>query len=223
MTIPSRVLKLSYKKQILLLNRLQSDITLFGNDDLRAKKAAKHTGQVQLGTKRLVAYVVLNRNDKIETGLEVSELQDFLRNRLPDYMMPSSFTFLEKLPRNSNGKVNYQALPNPAPVSAGLKAHLDFPTTCTEKELQNIWSLALGIDHIGIHDNFFNLGGHSLLVARIVSKIRKTFGVNVPMRALFEYPTLATLGQTIDTLVWTKNEYAPKPSPLQSDREEFEI
>ena len=216
MNIASRILKLSHKKQILLFNRLQSDFGLPEKDDLRINTTDKNL-------KYLVAYVVLKDNHQTGSDVEVSKLQVYLRSRLPDYMIPSSFTFIEKLPRNTNGKIDYHALPNPKTESSPHELHLDSLKTATERELKKIWALALGVDEIGAHDNFFSLGGHSLLVANIVSEIRSTFGVKVPLRALFEHPTLVTLGEAIDTMIWAKNQSISPPKNTSSDRENFEI
>ena len=220
MNIPSRVLNLSHRKQTLLSNRLRSDFGLSLGDDLKVKKSGDSTDK---NPKRLVAYVVLDSRHKIGSDFDVSELHDFLKNRLPDYMMPSSFTFLEKLPRNSNGKVNYHALPKPNLVSIDRKSPLDLARTPTERELKKIWAMTLGIDQIGTQDNFFNIGGHSLLVAKIVSQIRSTFGVHVALRSLFDYPTIETLGEAIDTLLWTKKQSLASSRDSSSHREKFEI
>ena len=170
--------------------------------------------------------VMDNRNgEQTERGTDFfeSELKKFLRERLPHYMIPSVFVVLEELPRTNTGKVNYQALPNPSVFKDRSDHQYVRPTTVTQQQLQAIWSAALGISEIGIGDNIFALGGHSLLLAQIVSQIRSALGVDLPLRNLFDYPTIETLSEAIDTLLWTKKENrAPHHRP-SSSREQFEI
>ncbi len=134
--------------------------------------------------KRLVAYVVPQQNAAPET----CELRQFLSQKLPEYMLPSAFVMLEALPLSANGKVDHKALP--APDAAFLPKTFVAPNTPVEKVLAGIWAEILGVEKISIHDNFFiDLGGHSLLATQIISAVRDTFGVDVPMRSFFESPT----------------------------------
>ncbi|MES1241815.1 MAG: amino acid adenylation domain-containing protein, partial [Acidobacteriota bacterium] len=142
------------------------------------------------GSKRLVAWVALHE------ALEDDGLRRHLRLRLPDYMVPSAFVTLDALPRTAAGKVDRAALPDPAGSAepegpAGLR-------TQTEELLAALWSQVLGIETVGPRAEFFELGGHSLLGTRLMSRVRETFGVEVPLRALFEQPTLAGLAGEID-------------------------
>ena len=134
--------------------------------------------------KRLVAYVVPQQNAAPET----CELRQFLSQKLPEYMLPSAFVMLEALPLSANGKVDRKALP--APDATFLRKTFVAPSTPVEKVLADIWAEILGVEKIGIHDNFFiDLGGHSLLATQVISAVRDTFGVDVPMRSFFESPT----------------------------------
>ncbi|MEG5173407.1 amino acid adenylation domain-containing protein [Microcoleus sp. B3-D7] len=136
------------------------------------------------GNQRLVAYVVLNQ-DKLPS---ISNLRAYLQEKLPEYMVPSAFVMLESLPLTPNGKIDRKALP--APDAAFLQKTFVAPNTPVEKVLAGIWAEILGVEKIGIHDNFFiDLGGHSLLATQIISAVRDTFGVDVPLRSFFESPT----------------------------------
>ena len=141
------------------------------------------------GSKRLVAYVVA----KEDSQQNVSELRAFMQETLPEYMIPSVFIFLDKLPLTPNGKVNRRALPEPDQTRPELERAYVAPRTALEELVVSIWSKVLGIEQVGIHDNFFELGGHSLLAAQVTTRIREAFGVELPLRFLFEAPTVAGL------------------------------
>ncbi|PZO11325.1 MAG: non-ribosomal peptide synthetase [Leptolyngbya foveolarum] len=150
------------------------------------------------GDRRLVAYVV--PNESCESLPE--DLKNFLRRQLPDYMVPSSVVLLASLPLTLNGKLDRKALP--APQVHGLNGLSSTPLadgkprSPLESSLQKIWSQVLDIESVGIYDNFFELGGHSLLAAQTVTRIRDTFAIELPIRALFETPTIATLAVVIE-------------------------
>jgi acyl carrier protein len=141
--------------------------------------------------KRLVAYVVAGREAE-EVAL-FAELRRHLAERLPDYMMPARFIRLEQMPLTPNGKVDRRALPAPATTRPDLGHPFVAPGTPTEEVLASIWSRVLGIEQVGIHDNFFELGGDSLSATQLVSQVRKSFDLELPLRALFEHPTIARL------------------------------
>jgi amino acid adenylation domain-containing protein len=141
------------------------------------------------GDKRLVAYCVSAGS----AALDVSNVTCHLRTRLPDYMVPSVFVPLEALPLTPNGKVDRRALPAPDRARPELEQAYQAPRTPTEQILAGIWADLLGLEGVGIHDNFFALGGHSLLATRMVSRVRNAFGVELPLRTLFEAPTIAGL------------------------------
>jgi amino acid adenylation domain-containing protein len=147
------------------------------------------------GDKRLVAYVVPRQ----EGAPTINELRSFVKQKLPEYMVPSAFVFLDSLPLTSNGKVDRQALPVPSQNRAELEESFVAPRTPTEEMLAGIWAELLHVEQVGIHDSFFDLGGHSLLATQVVSKLRETFGVDLPLRFLFDAPTVAGLAERIET------------------------
>jgi len=143
---------------------------------------------------RLVAYVVAREG---QGPLTASELRGYLKERLPEFMVPSLFVTLGELPLTPNGKVDRRALPAPdtqLEPAAGFEA----PRTPTEEVLASIWEAVLEVAPVGITDNFFSLGGHSLLAARVVSRVQETFQTSMPLRALFETPTVMGLAQLIE-------------------------
>ncbi|MUG92221.1 amino acid adenylation domain-containing protein [Scytonema sp. UIC 10036] len=145
------------------------------------------------GDKRLVAYVVPNQ-ESIPT---ISELRHFLKQKLPEYMVPSAFVFLDALPVTPNGKVDQRLLPAPDISQRSLEVNC-VPRTPTEKSLAAIWAKGLGLEQVGIYDNFFELGGHSLLAIQVIAQLRSTFCVELPLRCLFEFPTVAELAEHIE-------------------------
>ncbi|HSD45774.1 MAG TPA: amino acid adenylation domain-containing protein, partial [Pyrinomonadaceae bacterium] len=138
----------------------------------------------------LVAYVVPEA-----AVVTTDDLRSTLREKLPDYMVPSFFVMLDELPITDNGKIDRQALPRPATEVDDEPAK---PRTPTEELLTNIWAEILRLRRARLHDNFFDLGGHSLLATQVISRVRETFKVELPLRALFENPTIAGLAQTVD-------------------------
>jgi acyl carrier protein len=115
-------------------------------------------------------------------------------------MLPSAFVFLDSLPLTANGKLNRKALPAPDQARPEPEDSYAAPTTPVEKILGNIWSEILKLDKVGIHDNFFHLGGHSLIATQIVSRIRDAFKLDLPLRTLFEAPTIQGLAQKLHDL-----------------------
>ncbi len=148
------------------------------------------------GEKELVGYVVSAQ----KTALSVSELRRFLHEKLPDYMIPSLFVFLNNLPLTPNGKIDRNALPPPNGERPQLDQGFVEPRTEIEELIAQVWREILKLDKIGIHDNFFELGGHSLLATRVVARLRRSFNVDIALRKLFELPTVAGLAQHIDLL-----------------------
>ena len=144
------------------------------------------------GDKRLVAYCVPHQLP----GPPPSQLRGLLKERLPDYMVPSAFVEMEALPLTPNGKVDRKALP--IPELGELPGEGDIPRTPVEEILVDLWSEVLHVDHVGVNDSFFDLGGHSLLATRLMSRLRRTFGIEVPLRTLFENPTVAGLAGAIE-------------------------
>ncbi|MEH2110839.1 non-ribosomal peptide synthetase [Nostoc sp.] len=154
--------------------------------------------------KYLVAYVVLNQEQIAMQDLQsfASLLRQFLKEKLPEYMVPSAYMVLESLPITPNGKVDRRALPMPDTISFNNQDYVA-PRSQVEELLAQIWAKVLGKEQVGIHDNFFELGGHSLLATVLTSRIRDTFQIDLPVRNLFEAPTVEQLSRYIDTIYWT--------------------
>ncbi len=132
--------------------------------------------------------------------LTVRQLREYLSNSLPDYMIPSYFVRLEKLPLTANGKVNRKALPEPD-VTSATAVEYEAPRTWNEEKLVQIWQDILGVEKIGINDNYFELGGHSLKATAVVSRIHKELNKEVPLKDFFHLQTISGLGQYLDNLV----------------------
>ncbi|MEH2455997.1 amino acid adenylation domain-containing protein [Nostoc sp.] len=147
------------------------------------------------GQKYLAAFVVPSE----ESPCCINELRGYIREKLPEYMLPSTFVILKALPLTANGKVDRQALLELNPVRPELETSLATPRTPVEKVLAGIWIELLGIERVGIHNNFFDLGGHSLLATQVVSQVREAFQVDMRLRSLFETPTIAGLAELIET------------------------
>jgi amino acid adenylation domain-containing protein len=149
------------------------------------------------GNKQLVAYLTPRSGYKIQDSELHNELRLFLANKLPEYMVPSTFVLLESLPLTPNGKIDRKRLPIPTQTEESKKT-VKFYRTPTEGILTGIWIQVLGIQPIEITDNFFQLGGHSLLATQVISRIRKAFQLEIPLRYLFESPTIAELSLRIE-------------------------
>jgi acyl-CoA synthetase (AMP-forming)/AMP-acid ligase II/acyl carrier protein len=145
------------------------------------------------GRERLVAYVT---SAKLRPGNTV-EITEFLKERLPDYMVPAPIVVMRAFPTTPNGKVDRTALPRPE-EAAGLNRVVVAPQTSVVVELAKIWTSLLKIEDLSIHDDFFELGGHSLLATQVVSRIRKTFDKEIPLRGIFEARTIAELAVAIE-------------------------
>jgi acyl carrier protein len=173
------------------------------------------------GKKRLVAYVVETLHIKSQQNI----LRDFLKQELPEYMVPSVFVFLDALPLTPSGKIDRRRLPVPS-VSHDLESFVP-PRTPTEENLAQIWQEVLGLEQVSIHDNFFECGGHSLLATQVISRLRQNWKIELPLRRLFEKPTVAQLAASIDLLLSTAQKLTEaSPSHLlenQEEREEIEL
>jgi amino acid adenylation domain-containing protein len=161
---------------------------------------------------KLVAYIVSRRN----ASLNANELRDHLRRMMPEYMMPAAYIFPDKLPLTANGKVNREALPEPEILSHEYVA----PRTPMEVTLAALWSEVLKLERPGIRDNFFESGGHSLLAVQLVSRIREEFRVELPIRQLFERPTIESISEYIAGLELA-NDADPELVPVS--REAYRI
>ena len=175
----------------------------------------------QLGEQDLVAYVT----GKEAPPLIGSEIRNYAQSRLPAYMVPSYFTVLEQLPVTRDGKLDRTALPDP--VSFGLEREpYVAPRTIMEGNIADIWGHLLGLDRVGVHDRFFHLGGNSLLATTALGRIRHQHGVELPLRAMFENPTVAEIAGLCDSKKYRHQEDAPvrlkdrnRPFPLSYSQE----
>lgn len=144
-----------------------------------------------IGGKRLAAYVVADQQI-----VDSKQLQAYIRSHLPAYMTPSAFVFLKELPQTSNGKIDRKKLPEPN-WNPGAERRA-WPNTPVEELLTGIWMDVLRLEAIGVDDNFFDLGGHSLLATRIVSRIRRSMRVDLPLKSLFDFPTISQLAAYLE-------------------------
>ena len=145
------------------------------------------------GQKRLVAYAVAEK----QAALTVTELHNWVKEKLPEYMVPAAFVMLPAIPVTQNGKVDRRALPVPDSVRPELEQGYLAPRTPEEEILARIWAEVLKLERVGVHDNFFELGGHSLLATQVISRIGETLQVDVPLMKVFEFPVLVDLAQQI--------------------------
>ena len=175
-------------------NRIEiAEIEMALLDFFMVREAAVRLWEDESGDHRLVAYVVPETNN----NPSVSELRNVLSETLPAHMVPSTFMILEALPLNTSGKVSRLALPKPSRLRPNLDNSYVAPSKPIEKRVAEIWSQALHLDKVGVTDNFFELGGHSLLATQIISKVIKTFKVNVSLQVLFQASTVADMTKII--------------------------
>jgi amino acid adenylation domain-containing protein len=170
---------------------------------------------VSLGSdadQRLVAYFVPGG----PSVPPVPAIRRALLKKLPDYMVPSAYVPLDSLPVTPNGKVDRRALPEPDTGRRQLEDAVVAPRTAEEEELSRLWSELLGVERVGIHDDFFDLGGHSLLATQLVSRVRVEFGVELPLRSLFERSTVAGM---VESLEQARRVEAPPVRPVRRDGE----
>ena len=158
------------------------------------------------GEKRLVAYLVCEEGALPASRPDPAELRSRLRHFLPDYMVPASFVFLDALPLTANGKVDRRALPAPDAEPAAKRGEYAAPRTEVEVALATICGEALGIEKLGIDDDFFELGGDSLMAIRAVFRIRKAMGVELQVRSFFDAPTVAELAELVEDLILAQIE-----------------
>ncbi|MEG4815821.1 amino acid adenylation domain-containing protein [Microcoleus sp. K5-D4] len=161
------------------------------------REAAVLLQENEPGNQRLVAYIVSHSKLSVQDSQLIESLRSFLKEKLPEYMIPSAFVVLKALPLTPNGKIDRQALPAPS-VAANFTDTFVGPRTPGEEILAGIWSQLLNLKKVGIHDNFFELGGHSLLITQLLAKVRESFQVELPLRVLFEAPTVAGLAEKIE-------------------------
>jgi acyl carrier protein len=185
MNLSDRIQALSPQQRALLRQRL---------DRMAQERNASRPGE-----QSLAGYVICRNGQTIAAN----DLREFLRNRLPEYMVPSTFHFLDAFPLTPNGKVDRQKLLKPvvsivAKVNgAGTEGLRPRPMTPVEETLAKIWCEVLGVANVSINDNFFDIGGHSVLALRVLGRLRKIFQVDVSVRTVFDSPTLEKLAAAV--------------------------
>jgi alpha-ketoglutarate-dependent taurine dioxygenase len=170
--------------------------------------------QDERGEKQLVAYVVASLTSEESTGTALefkSTLRRFLQERLPEYMVPSFFVALERMPLTPNGKVDRRALPLPQEMQGVIEGTIVAPRSVIEEKLMVLWCDLLGFQRLSILDNFFALGGHSLLATQLISRVRNVFRVEVPLRTLFEAPTMKELAARLEEVLHKEQERQALP------------
>ncbi len=167
------------------------------------------------GDKRLAAYITARNN----APPPAADIQRYLNQRLPDYMVPPSVVVMERFPLTPNGKVDRKALPEPDLNQRNSDTAYVEASTDLEKLLIDIWREVLEVQRIGVHDNFFKLGGHSLKVTQVISRVREAIQMELPMRLLFEAPTVAALAVTIEDLLIKELEQLSEDEAQKLNRE----
>ena len=157
------------------------------------REVVVNASDTQLGDQQLAAYLVPTPH----TPPTVDELQRFLREKLPEYMIPARFLYLDALPLTANGKIDRQALPLVGVNSLSGQTAYVAPRTPVEELIAGLWTEVMKIPAVGIHDNFFHVGGHSLLGTQIIARMCQMFRVNLPLRSLFDAPTVAGLAEAL--------------------------
>jgi acyl carrier protein len=168
---------------------------------LDAHPAVQASAVIERGdtnNQRLLAYIVVNHAQALPT---VTELRDLLRSRLPDYMIPAVFVVVPDLPLTPNGKLDREALPRPDASNILPDENYLSPRTVLEGKISALVANLLGVPRVGVNDNLFLIGGHSLFGTQLIARIRDNFGVELPLRSVFESPTAALLAQEIERLM----------------------
>ncbi|MGM3305324.1 amino acid adenylation domain-containing protein [Anabaena sp. WFMT] len=179
------------------------EATLLQHPDVR--EAALIAREDVPGNKYLVAYVVSNLSAEPQSRISAN-LRTYLKKILPEYMIPSYFVVLEALPLTPNGKIDRRGLPAPDLSNRNLEADFVSPRTAVEEAIAKIWVEVLKLEQISVHDNFFEIGGHSLLATQVISRVRDTYQLDLPLRRLFDAPTVASLAESIETELETNQE-----------------
>ncbi|WP_457565977.1 phosphopantetheine-binding protein, partial [Caldithrix abyssi] len=149
---------------------------------------------------------------------EISQIRDQISKELPDYMVPSAYVFLDAMPLTPNGKIDRRTLPKPQLDRSAVQAEYIAPRNDVEEKLTQIVGELLNIEKVGIHDNFFELGGHSLLATQFMSRLRTTFGVELPLIKLFEKPTVAGLAEEVEKAKQQPAKAAPQIKRVARER-----
>ena len=151
----------------------------------------------------------------------MSNLRSYLKEYLPEYMVPNAYVQLEALPLTPNGKIDRQALPLPDAAREKFEVAFVAPRTPIEVTIAAIWQEVLKLDRVGIHDNFFDLGGHSLLATRVVARMRESLHVDFKLLHFFQVPTLKELAGTIEILQHATQHYVSSTNNTDEDRSEI--
>jgi hypothetical protein len=170
--------------------------------------------EVGASDKQIVAYVVGSRPPLSQ------ELREYLKEQLPEYMIPAVFVVLDELPLTASGKVDRRALP--AHDASPAAAELVLPRNELETTLAEIWLDVLRIKRLGVHSNFFDLGGHSLLATQVISRVLEVLHVELPLRTIFEAPTIATFAEAIEKAKREKTEISV-PAIVPVSRESYRL
>ena len=155
------------------------------------------------GEKHICAYLICDKEADID--VEINFLKEFLKKELPSYMVPSFFIEIEEIPLTVNGKINKKVLPVPEETFIRSKDYVA-PSSEQEKKLVEVWETVLGIENIGIEDNFFEIGGHSLKAIEVISLIYKEFNIEIPLGEFYEATTIREIAKIITTILWNKND-----------------
>ncbi|OUL18652.1 hypothetical protein BV378_34960 [Nostoc sp. RF31YmG] len=178
------------------------------------------------GSKSLVAYIVtaterISNQDESDSAL-IRQIRTFLKEKLPEYMVPNTFVVMDKFPLTPNGKIDRRALPTPQQAKVVVAEAFVAPRNPVEQKLAEIWTQVLQLEQVGIDDNFFELGGHSLLATQVISRVRQAFCVEISLRSLFSNPTIAELAQAIAQLQ-TGDDQNHQPIPQLANRESIPL
>jgi hypothetical protein len=171
------------------------------------------------GEKYLVAYFVLSPN----VSVSISDLRSFLRETLPDYMIPAVFIRLAVMPLTQSGKVNRHALPAPDHSRDRQQEQLVAPRDDIETTIEGIFAKILNVEQVGIFANFFDMGGHSLLATRVLSRINERFAVHLSLKNFFMAPTVAGVSETVKTILWAVRDQSGTSGIQTGEREEIEL
>ncbi len=192
------------------------EATLSQIADVRASAVVAHEDSA--GGARAVAYVAANEGAQLTSA----DLRAALRRNLPEYMVPSTFVFVDSLPLTQNGKIDRKALPAPDFEARATRRYVA-PRTSTEEALCRIWADVLGLERVGVEDNFFQLGGHSLLAVQATARISHAMSISLPLRVFYEADTLSTVAEAVEILAELKQHDRSVRSTMAAGLEELEI
>ncbi|MHA1231808.1 MAG: non-ribosomal peptide synthetase [Candidatus Helarchaeota archaeon] len=170
------------------------EIEVVLNQHSKIKQVAVAVKKDSFGIQRLIAYIVLKSNEKTP----INTFREFLKNRLPDYMIPNIYLILKELPLTSSGKIDRKALPEPDNIRPEIEQNFTPPSNSLEKMLSKVWCEVLKINQVGIDDNFFDLGGNSILTAEVITKLQKELGFEIPLVKMFQYPNIRSFAKYIN-------------------------